>query len=328
MRFPAVLLAAITLFPARAGSAAEPKTELDLPGYIAELDRWDAAIAGLRQAPLEAEALRRELPPSWAVRVEGRRYDVSTIWLRARLEAVKKNPKSGRDCDEIQQHLQALRAEALRLSGLPPPPGVDARAKLDTILQRPEFRTVHGPTRLDQLRERIRQWVDEMANKLFGGMQSHPMTGRIIFWSLIAALGLVPVVWMVRRLLAGQSPLALTLEAGRQTAKTWQERAREAFAAAARGDYREATRLAYWAGVYRLEELGLWKTDRTRTHREYLRLLPSNHPQHNTFSEITRHFELAWYAKREISADRFGAVVKNLERMGCVFPSRPATGPS
>ncbi len=328
MRFPTVLLAAITLFPARAGFAAEPKAELDLPGYVAELDRWAAAIAGAKQNPREAEALRKELPPGWTVRVEGQRYDVSTRWLRAQLEAVEKNPKSARSCDEIQQHIQALRTEALRLSGLPPPLGVEARAKLDAILQRPEFRSVHGPTWFDQLRERIRQWVDEMATKLFGGMQGHPMTGKIIFWSLIAAVGLVLVVWMVRRLLAGQSPLALTLEAGQQAAKTWQERAREAFAAAARGDYREATRLAYWAGVYRLEELGLWKTDRTRTHREYVRLLPSNHPQHDTFSEITRHFELAWFAKREISADRFGAVVKNLERMGCVFPSRPATGPS
>ena len=322
------MLAAITVFPARAGLAAEPKPELDLRGYLAELDRWGAAIAGVKQDPREAEALRKELPPRWTVRVEGQRYDVSTWWLRAQLQAVEKNPKSARSCDEIQQHIQALRAEALRLSGLPPPAGLEARAKLDAILQRPEFRNVHGPTWFDQLRERIRQWVEEMAAKVFGGMQSHPMTGKIIFWALISVLSLVLIVWMVRRLLAGQSPLTLTLDAGQQAAKTWQDGAREAFAAAARGDYREATRLAYWAGVYRFEELGLWKTDRTRTHREYLRLLPSSHPQHETFSEITRHFELVWYAKHEISADRFGTIIKNLERMGCVFPSRPVTGPS
>ena len=76
MRFPTVLLAAITLFPARAAFAAEPKAELDLPGYAAELDRWGTAIAGIKQDPREAEALRKELPPGWTVRVEGQRYDV------------------------------------------------------------------------------------------------------------------------------------------------------------------------------------------------------------------------------------------------------------
>lgn len=328
MRFPAAaaLLTLISLFPARATSPAESGAELDLPGYVAELDRWGMAIAEAKQNPQEAAALRQQLPPSWAVRIGDERYEVSTRWLRAHLEAVEKNPKSAPSCEEIQQHIRALRNEALRLQSLPPQPGMEARTKLDAILQRAEFRNVHGPTGFDLLRERMAQWVADEMQKLFGNMRGHPAAGQFIFWALVAVLGLVLAVWMVRRLLAGQSPLALHIEAGQPAARTWQERAREAVAAAARGDYREAVRLAYWAGVYRLEETGLWKTDRTRTHREYLRLLPSNHPQHDTFSEITRQFELVWYARREISADRFGSVVKNLERMGCVFPSRPATG--
>jgi hypothetical protein len=147
----------------------------------------------------------------------------------------------------------------------------------------------------------------------------------MLAWILIGAVFLILAAWMVRRLQMRRPPTPLALEVAHAVAKTWQERAREAFAAAERGNFRDAIRLAYWAGVYRLEELGLWKSDRARTHREYLRLLPPAHPQRDTFADITRRFELIWYAGQESSGGDFQAVVDNLEKLGCAFPSRLAT---
>ena len=164
-----------------------------------------------------------------------------------------------------------------------------------------------------------------MLDRVFGRARVPPATSRILVWLLIGAASIVLVVWMVRRLLRRQGPVTLSLEGSRQSAMAWQQRASEAFAAAERGNFRDAIRLCYWAGVYRLEELGLWKTDRTRTHREYLRLLPSSHPQRDTFSEITLRFERVWYAGQDSSAQDFALVVKNLERLGCVFPWNLAT---
>ena len=168
-------------------------------------------------------------------------------------------------------------------------------------------------------------WVWRLLNRLFGGSQVPQATSRILVWLLIGIASVVLLVWMIRRIMARQGTVTLSLESSQQAAKTWQQRAREAFAAAERGNFRDAIRLSYWAGVYRLEELGLWKTDRTRTHREYLRLLPSSHPQRDTFSDITLRFERVWYAGEGSSAEDFELVIRNLERLGCVFHSKLAT---
>jgi hypothetical protein len=94
---------------------------------------------------------------------------------------------------------------------------------------------------------------------------------------------------------------------------------------AARGDYREAIRLAYWACIYRLEDLGIWKVDQTRTHREYLSLLNPAQPEWGPLSVVTRQFEFAWYAGRPSSERDFEATLTELEALGCAVRSTPPT---
>ncbi|HLW79821.1 MAG TPA: DUF4129 domain-containing protein, partial [Terriglobia bacterium] len=92
-----------------------------------------------------------------------------------------------------------------------------------------------------------------------------------------------------------------------------------------------AVRLAYWTGVYRLADLGLWQIDRTRTHREYLRLVPQSpgeETRRDALSAVTSRFEHVWYGRRSASADDFRFVVSQLEKLGCVFPSTRATASS
>ena len=310
---------------AKANEPAASLGVLDLPAYVSELNRWGEALGQVKQNPVEAAALRRQLPPAWSVSVGGQRYQVPTEWLREELEAIEKNPKSAASCEAIQQRIHAMRAEALAIASSPAYSAAQAQKKLDAILKRSEFRRVHAPTWADELRERIILWIWRMLDRLLGGARVPPASSRILVWILIAAASIVLVVWMVRRLMARQATVTLSLESSQQAAKTRQQRAREAFAAAERGDFRQAIRLSYWAGVHRLEELGLWKTDRTRTHREYLHLLPSSHPQRDTFSDITLRFERVWYAGEESSAEDFALVMKNLERLGCEFHSKLAT---
>ena len=310
---------------AKANEPAASLGVLDLPAYVSELNRWGEALGQVKQNPVEATALRKQLPPAWSVTVEGQHYEVPTEWLREELEAIEKNPKSAASCETIQRRIHAMRAEALDIAAMPAYSAAEARQKLDAILKRSEFRRVHAPTWADELRERIILWIWRLLDRLFGGAGVPPATSRILVWILISAASIVLVVRMVRRLMARQGTVTLSLERSQQATKSWQQRVREAFAAAERGDFRQAIRLSYWAGVCRLEELGLWKTDRTRTHREYLRLLPSSHPQRDTFSDITLRFERVWYAGEQSSAEDFALVVKNLERLGCVFHSKLAT---
>src|ERR1035438_7184698 len=49
------------------------------------------------------------------------------------------------------------------------------------------------------------------------------------------------------------------------SAKEWTIWLSEARTAAARGEWRDAIHLAYWAGISFLERQGMWKPDRART---------------------------------------------------------------
>ena len=88
-------------------------------------------------------------------------------------------------------------------------------------------------------------------------------------------------------------------------------------AAAERGDWREAVHLAYWAGISFLEAQGLWRPDRARTPREYLRLLPPANTARPALQALTRSFEQIWNAQRPASDSDYGAALSHLEALGC-----------
>jgi hypothetical protein len=61
----------------------------------------------------------------------------------------------------------------------------------------------------------------------------------------------------------------------------------------------------------------MWKPDRARTPREYLRLLSSSSEHRETLTALTRIFELAWYAKRGASERTLSQTLEALEKLGC-----------
>ncbi|MGA2346756.1 MAG: DUF4129 domain-containing protein, partial [Candidatus Sulfotelmatobacter sp.] len=101
------------------------------------------------------------------------------------------------------------------------------------------------------------------------------------------------------------------------SAKEWAIWLSEARGAAAKGEWRDAIHLAYWAGISFLERQGTWKPDRARTPREYLRLLSSSSEHRETLTALTRIFELAWYANRGASERTFSQTLEELEKLGC-----------
>jgi Domain of unknown function (DUF4129) len=61
----------------------------------------------------------------------------------------------------------------------------------------------------------------------------------------------------------------------------------------------------------------MWKPDRARTPREYLRLLSSSSEHRETLTALTRIFELSWYAKRDSNEGTFSQTLQALEKLGC-----------
>jgi len=203
-----------------------------------------------------------------------------------------------------------------------------AKGKLDEILTRREFQGVEGPSWFDQLRARIQNWILEFLEKFFGGLESHPTLGNILLWVAVGAAVFLLMLFLMRYFLKSTESPSLKLEAEGPKSHTWKDWGRDALAAAGRGDYREAIHMAYWAGIFRMEELGSWQADRSRTHREYLRLLAADDVHRAPLARMTTRFELVWYGGSPASARDFESVIEQLEALGCNLRWHPATANS
>ncbi len=314
------------IVPASAQQVSTPisRAPLDLKAYLGELERWSAAARTLKDHPEEATALRKELPQAWSIRMGEQHFEVSTQWVDSILDSIGNNPRSaGINSRQMVARLNAMRAEAVALARPAELQPGTARSKLDEVLRRSEFRGVHGPTWFDRLRERVSFWLAKFLEKLLVSLQGHPMGTKVLLWAMLIVAGLAFLVWLVRLLLYRPISPGLDLSGAIPAPSTWRDLLRDAVASAGRGNYRDAIRLAYWAGVYRLEELGMWQVDRTRTHREYLRLLPESYPSRGAVSAITSRFEQIWYGEQAASSEDFQFASVQLEKLGCVFPSNP-----
>lgn len=297
-------------------SSASP---FSLSEYAARIGWWSQALRKLKNHPESAAALRARLPASWPVMMGYERVEVSTDWLRAGLEGIEKNPKtSAASATRLLAHLEVLDRGAQDLAGLPERSDTSAGEKLKAILARPEFRSVHGPTWFDRLFHRIGAWLGRWVNRFHFRISGHRVIANLVLWILliIGAGGLL--AWMATQLLSRAGAQRLDLRLPEEPGvHTWQQMAGEARRAAAAAEYRDAIRLAYWAAICHLDELGLWTVDHTRTHREHLRLVRSDQPAREPLATLTRQFELAWYAARPVSANDFESAMSQLEKLGC-----------
>jgi hypothetical protein len=308
---------------------------VDVLDFAAEADRIHEAIAALGEDPEAARALRGSIPDQWEV---GRSaYPVSMTDFKGQLAAFASEPNKRNDLraqlDVRARHLEEL-AAALTDEASAARDSRPARARLDEILQRKEFRAVRQPNLLEQWKEKASRWLRRMLGRWIDKFRISPNAGSVMVWVLIGALFILLAIWLGRRLSKSRL-LGLSLEAPAPTGKNWRDWATAALAAAKEGRHREALHAAYWAGVYRLEELGAWQLDRTRTPREYLRLLRSRPPasappasapafsasqeQRAALETLTRNFELAWYGYQTAGETDFRNAIEQLEVLGCHF---------
>src|SRR5262249_46842848 len=145
------------------------------------------------------------------------------------------------------------------------------------------------------------------------------------FWLFLVGVVGCMALWLFR-FLAGRDGLStLSASASPTSSMSWQEWIRAARVAASRGDFREAVHCAYWAGVIRLEDLGILPQDRTKTPREYLRLLSEpaldelapRLAYREPLAVLTLRFERIWYANRSAGAEDFQESLRQLEALGC-----------
>jgi hypothetical protein len=226
------------------------------------------------------------------------RYD----WLAAALSSAKTSSAADRArlMQRVEQRLDDDLADAQSVSGQPN--FAAARARADAILATREFNTTSMPS----LRERILAWIFAWLDRLFGHVAAFgarsPWIAPLLEWLLGTVACALLLAWVFRNLQRQRRRLGI--EAGRRIEQS-EERVlnwlREAEACATRGAFREAVHCLYWASIATLEGRRLWQPDRSRTPREYLRLLDPSSPASPILLRQTRSFETIWYGLRPAS---------------------------
>jgi Domain of unknown function (DUF4129) len=310
--------------PTQAPATSNPHTAekvYDVRSFAAELQRLEAELQR-KPSPAGIKSFRDGLPPSWNVSTPEHSYSISTQPLRDQLNG---NSADNDNAETWLEHLQVevqstQRAEGQSLAA--------AHTHLDKILAGRGFEGVRPPTYLELLRERASAWLQRLLIKLFSGLSRHPIGAKVLFWVvLIAGVGFV-ALWIFRYISGRDSMNFFQPGSTTVTTRTWQEWIHAAREAAARGDFREAVHSAYWAGITRLEETGTLPRDRTKTPREYLRLIDTR-PLETEVSDsvaqdykkpltaLTSRLERIWYANRMARLEDFDDTLRQLEALGC-----------
>ena len=298
---PILILLMVVCCSVTAGAMLRPT----LAVYTAHLEELQSLLANCRanatacdpkQVGSDEEVQLPGLNAGANVNFFAANYD----WLRQTLQQAR-NPKL-KDRDEqmasaINRVQQALEeAKAATVPGGAPGQFAHARASTNAILAHPEFITVTGQSIWDRILARIFLWLDSLFGNVAKFGQKSPWIGPLLEWSLIALALIGLSVWAMRVL--QRQRLKIRMEVARQT-EPWEEASRNwrelAAEQAARKNWREAIHCLYWASIVMLEGRRLWTPNRSRTPREYLRLLEAGSPRWTLLRQQTQDFERIWY---------------------------------
>jgi len=327
-KFCWALLLPLVFAMASGACAQAPNISTDLPGYVADLQKWSAELAQLPTHPEYVSDLRRSVPLRLEVQSGAQRFAISNAWLvLALVHWEKQIPQRAALQQQIALRLQweLQQAQALSQPAEAPSPEV-SRAQLASILSRREFRFVRPPSWWDLMWARVWRWIGRQVERLMRRLHLKPAVSNVFSWILLslAFLLLALLLWRnLRRAARGMTSLGLQSPAS--TAWGWRQWADAAREAVAGQRYREAVHCCYWAAVFRLEQMGVWRLDPARTPREYLRLLPRGSRHHEAMASLTRSFEMVWYGYRPVTAVQAQSALQEMENLGCNSPSIAAT---
>ncbi|MGH2543163.1 MAG: DUF4129 domain-containing protein [Ardenticatenaceae bacterium] len=230
----------------------------------------------------------------------------SAVWERL----VEQNP------GDAPAHLRAA-AASLRAPQTELPP--DARARLERILSRPEFRPVPP-----SLWERLVRWlVQQLA--LLERVPGLATVGDLLTWTIalfsgviVGAVLLIFIRGLRRNVVVEEEarilPGAIPTDAGEA-----QEYAAEAAKA---GNFREAMRLLYLAALLHLDEVGLIRFDRALTNREVLATLSGSSMLHSLLAPVVGQFDRVWYGHAPFGQTEYEVVQRQIEALRAVPPPR------
>lgn len=330
----AILLTLTVIFP-RAAQAAEPRPQssasptYDSESFVKELGRLKAGLESARKSAETLRAYRKSLPEAWAVDAGGRHYDVPADMLVSRLDLAEKRAElRGKQIDDARDYLDALAAETASLSGQAPPRTDSARAKLDAILSRSEYKRTQQRSWWETLRDRVNEILQDALDRIFRRAGGQASFGYALLWIGVCAAAILIGYWIFHRWVRAARGVEIVLQSAAVPVRSWQEWIFAAREAAGRGDYRMAIHCSYWAGIARLQDLGALAPDRAKTPREYLGALAKAKlvlpetlaTRQQALSLLTSRLEKIWYGYQIATEADFRDSLTQLETLGCHLP--------
>lgn len=192
------------------------------------------------------------------------------------------------------------------------------RKSLSAILARREYQTVNKRS----LRERVLDWFSNWVNRILGQLAGLGMRAPwipLLLRGLFIAGACLALAWLLIRI-ERRSRVRLIADvatiSGSPSSREWQLWLNDARSMAAKGAWREAIHFLYWAVISRLESRRVWAPDRTRTPREYLRMVPDDDARKEPLRALTRSFERTWYGGRRAEPTDYDHAVQVAEELG------------
>ncbi len=282
-------------------------------------ESFDRALSDLDSAIEKGQAnAAKNLPGKWSVNTSSHTYSISTAPLNEYL--------SEPDIEAAHAWIAELRDHVTSFESNAPQPTDDPRKTLKEILSRSEFKSARSPSLLERLLAPVREWIGKWLRRVFEFAAQHPAESKFLFWALVLGAAGTLRAFLIRYWTSADRipslPVPLPL---RRTLQSWQEWMAEARSASGRGDYRQAIRCSYWAGISRLQQERSIRIDFADTPRERLRLLaepprngaPLRPEQWTPLSHISQRFERSWYANLPTDADEAAKSFEEAEALGC-----------
>ena len=280
--------------PAQTNPAPQPATLADYAAHLRSLRALAAACAQKADACDDARVGTDDRVTGGPVTFIAR-YD----WLSSALSTAKTSSAADRGqlMQRAEQRIEADLADAQSAPG--ESNFARARARANAILASREFDTTTIPSLRERILARIYDWLSRLLGRVAAFGARSPWIAPLLEWLLGTVAGALLLAWVFRTL--QNQRRRVDVEATRHSEQTearirnW---LRDAETCAARGAFRDAVHCLYWASIASLEGRRLWQPDRSRTPREYLRLLDPASPLSPILRRQTRSFETIWYGLR------------------------------
>ncbi len=296
-------------------TARAQESQLSLTQYINELEHLQTALTAPQPSSGDIDAILSGLPDVWTVGADSQTFLVSSAELKKSLQEHQRDSKDITSLAAARRLVAMLLTDAKSMNS----GAIDTQAerqRLDQVLARQEFYSALHESWWERLKREAQALAFRLLESMFGS-SAFPVISRIMVWVFaVLAFGLL-AWWAVRSYLKSAEFAHFSGAPDTVSARPWHDWQKEAKAAAEQGRWRDAIHFSYWSAISFLEGQGLWRPDRARTPREYLRLLPREDVHRDSLSELTQEFERAWYGSETASMNQFLAIDAILGRMGC-----------